>query len=332
MFRRRIAIDLGTVNTLVYARRRGVIVDEPSAIAFYKGTDKLAAVGARAELLAGKEPANIEVLRPLHNGVITELAAATLMLQRLIRGKHLHRGLRRSIAVVCVPSCATYVERQAVVNVLATRRPRYQVRLVEEAIAAAVGAGVDPLSPKGACVVDIGGGTSEAALVMNGALVRVRSIRVGGNAMDEAVIQAVKNELGLVIGRREAEQLKIEFGLTGGETDFRQVTGIDAALGTVREEKVRGDLVASAVDRAVTIITNTIEGLLAEMPPDLARDVVEGKIRLTGGGASLHGLAARIQGATGIGTEVVEDPLRCVVRGAASILDHGSGLSTPHRS
>jgi rod shape-determining protein MreB len=325
--RRVVAIDLGTVNTLVYVRRRGIVIDEPSAIAFYRGTQRVAAVGSRAELLAGKEPADIVVVHPLQNGVITDLEATTLMLQSFLRRRGLRRRLLKSRAVVCVPSGATHVERQAVINVLSTRRPRFVVRLVEEAIAAAAGAGVDPFGDKGVFVVDIGGGTTEAALVMSGARVRARSIRLGGNAMDEAIVQAIKAEMGLVVGRHTAEELKIALGLTSGESDFRPVTGIDAARGTVREEKIHGDLVAGALERIVTTISNGIDQLLSEMPPDLASDVVEGRIRLTGGGALLLGLAARIQGSTGIGTEVVDDPLRCVVRGAATILDHGGDFS-----
>jgi rod shape-determining protein MreB len=324
--RRVVAIDLGTRNTLVYVRRRGIVIDEPSVIAFYRGTQKVAAVGTRAELLAGKEPADIRVVHPLHNGVITDLEATTLMLQSFLRRRHLRRRVLKSRAVVCVPSGATHVERQAVINVLSTRRPRYVVRLVEEAIAAAAGAGVDPLGEKGVLVVDVGGGTTEVALIMSGAKVRARSIRLGGNAMDEAIVQAIKTELGLVVGLHTAEQLKIALGLTSGESDFRPVTGIDAARGTVREEKVHGDLVAAALERSVTTISNAVDQLVSEMPPDLASDVVEVKIRLTGGGALLLGLAARIQASTGIGTEVVDDPLRCVVRGAATILDRGGGF------
>lgn len=272
--RRLIAIDLGTANTLVYARRRGVVIDEPSTIAFYRGTQKTAAVGSYADLLAGKEPAAIEVIRPLSSGAITDLEATTLMLQSLLRRARIHRGLRKSSAIVCVPTGATYVERQAVINMLSTRRPRYIVRLIEEVIAAAAGAGVDPLSTEGVLVADIGCGTTDAALIVSGAVVRARSLRVGGGAMDEAIIQTIKTELGLVVGRRAAEELKIAFGLTGSETDFRPVTGIDAGMGTVREEKVQGDLVASALERIVTTITNAIDELLSQMPPDLAADVV----------------------------------------------------------
>jgi rod shape-determining protein MreB and related proteins len=321
-FRTGLAIDLGTVNSLIFLRGRGVVVDEPSAIALQRPTGKAAAAGEKADALAGKEPVDIEIVHPLRDGVISDLDAATYMLQAFLRRAHFHRGLLRPLAVMCVPSGAGFVERQAIIAAITHGRPRLAVRLVDEPVAAAIGAGVDPSGSQGALVVDVGGGTTEAALVVGAHMVRARSLRIGGNAMDEAIAHMLKTEFGLLVGRRAAERLKITLGLTGGESGYAEVAGIDVAEGMLREQRVTGELVASALEHAVATIIESVEQLLSEMPPDLADDVVERKIQLAGGGALLLGLSAKLETATGVETVIVEDPLRSVVRGAAAILRH----------
>jgi rod shape-determining protein MreB len=326
-----VAIDLGTVNTLVSIAGRGIVVEEPSAIAVDRTTGRTVAVGRAADGLAGKEPQGIDVIHPLREGVIADLDAATAMLQGFLRQARLRRWLLRPLAAVCVPSGATWVERRALAAAMEAGRPRCSVRLVEEPVAAAAGAGFDLAGSAGAFIVDIGGGTSEIAVVIGGHLVRAESLRLGGNAMDEAIVQAVKNELGLLIGRNSARRLKMALGLTGlSVPESAEAVGVDAARGTPRVENVPGYVIADALDRPVEAIVEAVREILLDLPPDLAEDVVRGKICLTGGGALLLGLASKIEVAAGIPALVVDDPLRCVVRGAAELLDDRSwvqGLS-----
>jgi rod shape-determining protein MreB len=290
-FRSGAAIDLGTVNTLIFVAGRGLVIDEPSAIALDRATGRVAAVGEAADALAGKEPQDVEVLHPLRDGVIADLDAASAMLQGFLRRARLRRGLLRTAAVVCVPGGATWVER---------------------------GAGV--------FIVDVGGGTTECAVVAGGQIVRARSLRLGGNAMDEAIVSTVKAELGLMLGRNAARGLKTTLGLADDGTSWMEAVGVDAARRTPRVEHVPGRLVARALEHIVTAIVDSVQEMLSDIPPNLAEDVVRGKIRLAGGGALLPGLADRIEAATRIPAVVVDDPLRCVARGAAEILEHGDGL------
>jgi rod shape-determining protein MreB and related proteins len=229
----------------------------------------------------------------------------------------------RPHALVCVPSGATPVERRSVVAALSVRRPRYHVRLIDEPVAAAAGAGFDLTGGAGGFVVDIGGGTTEVAAVAGWRVVRAKSLRKAGNAMDEAIVQAVRAELGLIISQRAARQLKMTLGVTGGAEGWAEAVGLDAAQRTPRTDYVPGGLVATALEPIVAAIAATVHEMLSDIPAGLAEDVVRGKIRLAGGGALLPGLAARIETAAGIGAVLVEDPLRCVVRGAAEILERG---------
>ncbi|MDR3032874.1 MAG: rod shape-determining protein [Kitasatospora sp.] len=322
-----VAIDLGTVNTLVWVRGRGLVVEEPSAIAVDTVMGRALAAGEKAELLAGKEPRGVEVIHPLRDGVITDLGAATAMLQAFFDRARLRRGLLRSSAVVCVPSDATAVESQALASAVQTRRPHCSVRVVEEPVAAAAGAGLDLSGGEGVFVVDVGGGTTEIAVVTGGRLVRAESLRLAGNAMDEAVAQAVKAELGLLIGPKAAKRLKIALGLTGGTTERAETIGVDIKLRTPRAELVPGALVARALEPAVAKIADSVREILLDLPPDLAEDIVREKVCLAGGGALLPVLADRIEVAAGIPALVVDDPLRCVVRGAAEILEGRGGLA-----
>ncbi len=322
-----VAIDLGTVNTLVYVAGRGLVVDEPSAIAIERATGGVSAVGQAADALAGKEPAGIEVLHPLRDGVVADLDGAVAMLQAFLRRAGLRRGLLRPSAVVCVPGGATWVEQRSLAVAAGAVKPRCNVRLIEEPVAAAAGAGVGPAEGSGAFIVDIGGGTTEVAVVAGGHLVRAQSLRLGGNAMDEAIVHGVKAELGLLLGRNAARNLKMNLGLDDAGTGWVETVGVDAASRTPRVEHVPGRLVAGALENLVAVIVSSVQEMLSDIPPNLAEDVVRGKIRLAGGGALLPGLASRIEVATGIAVVVVDDPLRCVVRGAAEILEHSGGHS-----
>jgi rod shape-determining protein MreB len=329
-FRAGVAIDLGTVNTLVWVAGRGLVVDEPSAVAFHRVTGKVAAVGTAADALAGKDPQDLEVVHPLKDGVVADLEAAVLMLRHFLRKAKLRRILLKPSAVVCVPSGATDVERQSLLAAAASAKPRCNVRIVDEPVAAAAGAGLDLAAGAGALIVDVGGGTTEAAVVAGAHLVRVKSLRMGGNAMDEAVEDAVRAELGLLLGRNAARRLKTTLGLASDTTGAAETVGIDAARRTPRTEWVPAKLVAEALEHVVTAIVESVEEMLAEIPPNLAEDVVRGKIRLAGGGAMLPGLADRIEAIAGIPAVVVDEPLRCVVRGAAEILEHGDPLTPTH--
>jgi rod shape-determining protein MreB and related proteins len=321
-----VAIDLGTVNTLVWVAGRGLVVEEPSAVAFDRANGKITAVGRAADALAGKDPQDVEIVHPLRDGVIADLDAAVAMLQAFLRRARLRRLLRKTSAVVCVPSGATDVERQSLAAAAGAPRPRCAVRLIDEPVAAAAGAGLDLADGTGAFIVDIGGGTTEAAVVAGGYLVRARSLRVAGNAMDEAIVDAVRAELGLVLGRNAARALKMTLGLAGGSDGSdgsAETVGIDAARRTPRTEHVPAKLVAAALEHPVAAIISSVDEMLSDIPPNLAEDVVRGKIRLAGGGALLPGLADRVEAAAGIPTVLVNEPLRCVVRGAAEILEHG---------
>jgi rod shape-determining protein MreB len=330
-FRAGIAIDLGTVNTLVWVLGKGLVIDEPSAIALDVATGEVVAVGAEADALAGKDAQDVEVLFPLRDGVIADLEAAAAMMAAFLRRALPRRGLLRPSALVCVPGGATWVERRAVVAAMAARRPRCSVRLADEPVAAVVGAGVDRSAGAGSFVVDVGGGTTEIAAVTGARMARCRSLRIGGNAMDEAIINAARSQFRLVLGRNAARRLKATLGLTGGGDGGVEAVGIDAAHRTPRTERIPGAMVATALEPAVTAITDAVEEMLSGIAPDLAEEVVKGKILLTGGGALLPGLAGRIEAAAGIGTVLVDDPLRCVVRGAAEILERGIVTSAAAR-
>ena len=320
------AIDLGTANTLIWVSGRGLVIDEPSAIALDVSTGKVAAVGEQADALAGKEPEDIEIIYPLRDGVIADLNATALMLNGFLRRAKGHSGPLRPRALVSVPSRATWVERRSVAAALEARRPRAIVQLVDEPVAAAAGSGVDLAGGAGAFVVDLGGSTTEIAVVSGGRVVRAQSLRVAGNAMDDAIMHAARSELGLILGRKAATSLKMELGLTGGALGWAEAVGIDAAQRTPRVERVPGKLIATALEHTVAAIISSIQEILSDIPPGIAEDVVRGRIRLAGGGALLPGLVSRIESSADIGAVVVDDPLRCVIRGAAEILERGDSL------
>src|SRR6202453_4858003 len=320
-FRSSVAIDLGTVNTLVWVAGRGIVLEEPTAIAIDTAAGTVAAVGEAAEALADKEPQGIQVIHPLRDGVIADLDATAAMLHDFLRRSRRRGSPLRPNALVWVPRAAPPVERRSILAALSVRRPRYNVRLIDEPVAAAAGAGFDLTGGAGGVVGDIGGGTTEVAAVAGWRVVRARSLRKAGNAMDEAIVQAIRNEMGLIISQRAARQLKMTLGVTGGAEGWAEAVGLDVAQRTPRSEYVPGGLVAAALEPIVSSIASTVHEMLSDIPAGIAEDVVRGKIRLAGGGALLPGLAARIETTAGIAAVVVEDPLRCVVRGAAEMLE-----------
>jgi rod shape-determining protein MreB len=326
-----VAIDLGTVNTLVWVDGRGLVLEEPSTIAIDGSAGSVAAIGAAAEALADKEPKDIRVIHPLRDGVIADLDATAELLHGFLRRSGALNGPFKRRALVCVPGGATWVERRSVVAVFATRRSRCVVELVDEPVAAAAGAGFDLSAGAGGFVVDVGGGTTEVAAVAGWRVVRAESLRMAGNAMDEAIISAARSSLGMILGQRAARQLKTALGVSGGPDGWAEAVGLDAARRTPRIEKVPADLVASALEPVVTAIGRTVQAVLSDIPAGLAEDVVRGQVRLCGGGALLPGLPERLAEVAGIGVVVAEDPLRCVVRGAAKMLTAGGAPGVPVR-
>ena len=321
-----VAIDLGTVNTLVYVPGRGVVIDEPTALAVSRDTGLVVSVGSEADELAGKEPQGVDVVHPLRDGVIADLDATVVLLQAFLRRAKLRWRMGRVPAVVCLPVETTYVERRAVVAAAEALRPRCAVRLIDEPVAAAAGAGIGVTAGSGSFIVDIGGGTTEVAVLVGGHVVRARSLRAGGNAMDDAITRAVRNEHDLLIGRNAARNLKMTLGLAGGPLTEAETVGVDAARRIPRVARVSAGLVSTAVEPTVRAITGIVQEIMADIPPNLAEEIVRSKIRLSGGGALLPGLAFRIETAADIAAVVVDDPLRCVIRGAAQILE--AGLAT----
>src|SRR5580692_4402711 len=249
-----VAIDLGTVNTLIWVDGRGLVLEEPSAIAIDDATGMVTAVGTAADVLADKQPQNIRVIHPLRDGVIADLDATAEMLHGFLRAAGALSGPFKRRAVVCVPGGATWVERRSVVAAFGTKRPRCVVELVDEPVAAAAGAGFDLNAGAGGFVVDVGGGTTEVAAVAGWRLVRAETLRMAGNAMDDAIINAARSGLGMILGQRAARRLKTELGLSGGPDGWAEAVGLDAARRTPRIEKVPADLVAGALEPIVSAI------------------------------------------------------------------------------
>jgi rod shape-determining protein MreB len=326
-----VAIDLGTVNTLVWVEGRGLVLEEPSAIAVDDASGTVAAIGTAADALADKEPKDIRVIHPLRNGVIADLDATAELLHGFLRKCGALSGPFKRRAVVCVPGGATWVERRSVVAAFGNRRHRCLVELVDEPVAAAAGAGFDLSAGEGGFVVDVGGGTTEVAAVAGWRVVRAQSLRMAGNAMDEAIVNAARSQLGMILGQRAARRLKAELGLTGGADGWAETVGLDASRRTPRIEKVPGDMVAGALEPVVKAIGGCVQDVLSDIPAGLAEDVVRGQVRLSGGGALLPGLAGRLSEVAGIGVLVADDPLRCVVRGAAALLAAGGAPGLPAR-
>src|SRR5579871_4380028 len=324
-----VAIDLGTVNTLIWVAGRGIVLDAPSTIAIDSATGAVVAIGAAADALAEKEPQDITVIHPLRDGVIADLDATAEMLHGFLRASGALGGPFRRRAVVCVPGGATWVERRSVIAAFGTRRSKWDVELVDEPVAAAAGAGFDLSAGEGGFVVDVGGGTTEVAAVAGWRVVRAQSLRMAGNAMDDAIVNTARGELGLILSSRAARQLKTTLGLTGGPEGWAETVGIDAARRTPRVERVSGEMVAAALEPVVAAIARAVQEVLSDIPSGIAEDVVRGKIRLAGGGALLPGLPERVEAMAEIGVTVAEDPLRCVVRGAAALLEVGRKSGVP---
>jgi rod shape-determining protein MreB len=317
-----LAIDLGTANTLVYARGKGIVVNEPSIVAIDKNTNRVYAVGKEAKEMLGRTPANIIAIKPLNDGVIADFDVTEEMLKYFIRKAHNRNHLISPRIVIGIPSEITQVEKRAVQE-SALRARASEVYLVEQAVSAAIGAGLPIEEPSGNMVIDIGGGTTDIAVISLSGIVYSRSVRVAGNEMDEAVIQFIKRKHNLLIGERTAEHIKIEIGsayplekpLTMEIKGRNLIEGVPKT-GTINDEEIR-----EALSECVTIIVNAIKVALERTPPELSADIADRGIVLTGGGALLKKLDKRISEETGLPVFVAENPLSCVVLGIGRMLE-----------
>ena len=321
LFSNDLAIDLGTANTLVFAKGRGIVVSEPSIVAINKATNTPLAVGKDAKEMLGRTPGNIVAIRPMKDGVIANFEMTEKMLQHFIRKAHNGKTWVSPRVVIGIPSEITQVERRAVED-SAYRAKASEVYLVEEAMAAAIGAGLPITEPHGNMIVDIGGGTTDIAVISLSGIVYSRAVRVAGNEMDEAITQFIKRKYNLLIGERTAEAIKIALG-SGFPLDeplAMEVRGRNLIEGIPKTISISDDEIREALAESVATIVNAVRVALERTPPELSADIVERGIVLTGGGALLKNLDKRLAIETGLPVTIAEDPLSSVVLGAGRML------------
>jgi len=320
---RDVGIDLGTANTLVFVTNSEDILDEPSVVAIDKNTQEVLAIGQQAKAMLGRTPENIVALRPLRDGVIADFESAELMLQQFIRKALNGRSLFRPRIAIGIPSGVTGVERRAVMEAASQAGAR-EVFLLDEPIAAAIGAGLPVDEPVGSMLVDVGGGTTEVAVLSLQGTVLSESVRVAGNELSEAIAQYMKKVHNLVVGERTAEDIKIQVGSAypseANDAAQMQVRGLHLFSGLPRNVTLKGPEIRESMSEPLAAIVEAVKRPLERTPPELSADIINRGIALTGGGALLSGLDELIAHETGIETYVAEDPLRCVVRGTSQVL------------
>ena len=316
-----LAIDLGTVNTRVYVRGRGLVVNEPSIVAVNKNTSEMEAVGKMAKEMLGRTPGNLAVIRPLKDGVIADFKVTEKMLNYFIQKAHQRRTLVHPRIVISVPSEITQVEKRAV-SESAYRAGAAEVHLVEQAMMAAIGAGMPITEPGGNLVVDVGGGTTDVAVISLSGMVYSRSLRIAGNHMDEAIVNYLKRKYNLLIGERTAEQIKIEIGSAYAldKPLTMEIKGRNLIEGMPKTITVDDSEIRDALSECVSTMVNAIRVALERTPPELSADIIDRGIVLAGGGALLKNLDKRIREETGLPICIADDPLCCVVLGAGNIL------------
>ena len=324
---RDMAVDLGTANTLVYVRGRGIVLDEPSVVAMDQRTGAIVAVGSAAKQMLGRTPEGIIAVRPLKDGVVADFETTERMLRYFIQKVHTRRMLAKPRLVICVPSGITAVEQRAVKDAGYAAGAR-KVFVIEEPMAAAIGAGLPVHDAAGSMVVDIGGGTTEVAVISLGGIVTSVSARVGGDRLDEAIIHHVKKEYSLLLGERTAEDLKIRLGSAFPTRDEpqAQVRGRDLMSGLPRSVMLTSDEVRRAIDEPVRAIVDAVRTTLDRTPPELAGDVMDTGIVLTGGGALLRGLDERLRHETGMPVRVAANALDCVALGTGRCVEDFEAL------
>ena len=324
------AIDLGTANTLVYVKGRGIVLNEPSvvAIAEVKGKKRVLAVGDEAKMMLGRTPGNISAIRPLRDGVIADFEVAEEMIKHFIRKVHNRRSFASPQVIICVPSGSTAVERRAIQESAESAGAR-RVFLIEEPMAAAIGAGLPVTEPTGSMVVDIGGGTTEVAVLSLGGIVYSRSVRMGGDKMDEAIIAYIRRNHNLLVGEGSSERIKKEIGSAcppeDGEGRVLEIKGRDLMNGVPKELVISERQIAESLAEPVGAIIEAVKVALEHTAPELAADIVDKGIVLTGGGSLLAGLDQVLREETGLPVSIADDPLSCVALGTGRVLENFKG-------
>jgi rod shape-determining protein MreB len=320
-----LAIDLGTANTLVYVKGKGIVLTEPSVVAVHldsRGVKKVLAVGTEAKNMLGRTPGNIVAIRPLRDGVIADFDVTEAMLRHFILMVHNRRALVRPRIIVSIPSGITQVERRAVKETVESAGAR-EIFLIEEPMAAAIGAGLPITEPISSMVVDIGGGTTEVAVISLSGIVYSKSVRIAGDRMDEEIVQYMRRKFNLLIGERSAEMIKTTIGCAYPHPELKKVDvkGRDLISGIPKTMEINSEEIREAIMEPVSLIVDAVKDALENTPPELAGDIVDRGIMLTGGGALLRGLDVLIREETGLPVTIADDPLSAVVRGAGMALD-----------
>ncbi len=325
---RDMAVDLGTANTLIYVRGRGIVLNEPSVVALNTTTGQVLAVGVDAKRMIGRTPGHIVAIRPLKDGVIADFDVTERMLRYFIQKVHKRRHLAKPRIVVAVPSGITGVEQSAVKEAGYQAGAR-RVYVFEEPMAAAIGAGLPVNEPTGNMVVDIGGGTTEVAVISLGGIVTSQSIRVGGDELDQAIITFVKKEYSLMLGERTAEEIKISIGsaFRPAEEPRAEIRGRDLVTGLPKTIVISGEEIRRAIEEPLSVIIDTVKATLDKCPPELAGDVMDRGIVLAGGGALLRGMDERLREETGMPIHLADNPLDSVVLGAGKCVEDFDTLS-----
>ncbi len=322
MTRKDIGIDLGTANTLVYVKTKGIVVNEPSVVAINKNTGEVLKVGNAAKEMLGRTPGNIVAIRPLKDGVIADFDVTQAMLKYFISKANQNHGFLKPRVVVCVPSGVTEVEKRAVEDATLNSGAK-EVYIIEEPMAAAIGAGLPVEEPTGSMVVDIGGGTSEVAVISLGGIVASKSLRIAGDDFDEAIINYIKKKFNLMAGERTAEKLKIDIGSAYEtiEDAYEEVSGRDLVTGLPKNIQVSTTDIVNALREPLEQLIFAIKATLENTPPELAADIMDRGITLTGGGALLRGLDRLIMEHTGMPVYIADNPLDCVVLGSGAVVE-----------
>ncbi|MCP9949545.1 rod shape-determining protein [Actinomadura madurae] len=325
---RDMAVDLGTANTLVYVRGRGIVLNEPSVVAINRNTGRIVAVGIEAKRMIGRTPGNIVAVRPLKDGVIADFDVTERMLRYFIQKVHKRRHFAKPRIVVAVPSGITGVEQRAVKEAGYQAGAR-RVYIIEEPMAAAIGAGLPVYEPTGNMVVDIGGGTTEVAIISLGGIVTSQSVRVGGDELDQAVISFSKKEYSLMLGERTAEEIKMAIGSAypgGDEEPHAEIRGRDLVSGLPKTVVISAEEVRRAIEEPVNAVVDAVKTTLDKCPPELSGDIMDRGIALTGGGALLKNLDERLREETGMPIHLVDNPLDSVVLGTGKCVEDFESL------
>jgi rod shape-determining protein MreB and related proteins len=322
-----IAVDLGTANTLVYVRGEGIVLDEPSVVAINTRDNRPVAVGLEAKRMMGRTPAHIKAIRPLKDGVISDFEMCETMLRYFIKRVNQRRWVKPRM-VICVPAGVTPVEQRAVQDAAENAGARKPAYIIEEPMAAAIGAGLPVQEPSGNMIVDIGGGTTEVAVISLGGVVTKQSVRVGGDELDNAIIQYIKKEYSLALGERTAEEIKIALGSAWPleQEMYAEIRGRDLVTGLPQTVVISTEEIREAIEEPVSAIVDAVKITLDRTPPELAADIMEQGVTLAGGGALLNGMDVRLYHETGMPIVIAPDPLYCVVIGSGQSLEEFDAL------